>query len=1254
MKRLVTSILAAVFTAAFAYGQNTIAGNLTVQQTVKLLGTSTPAQLTANVNDYAPTGFSTASTVRLSSDNLRTVTGLAGGAAGRTVTLMNIGEFAITLATESTSSTAGNRFALGSADFTLAKGSALTLWYDGTSSRWRATSNTVVDGAAVDQVARDAAAAAQATANAAETPAGAQAKADAAQAYAVQRANHTGTQAATTVTQDSTHRFATDAEKTTWNAKQDALTNVATLAKITESAGLPLWNGGAWPGGGGGSGTVTSVSVTTANGVSGTVANASTTPAITLSLGAITPSSVAATGTVTGSNLSGTNTGDQTNVTGNAGTATALQTARTINGVSFDGTANITVPAAAGTLTGTTLASGVTGSSLTSAAGGTFGTAAFTNSTAYDPAGAAAAITLAGLGGVPTSRTVNGHALSSNVTLTATDVGAEPTITGGATTITSSNLTASRALVSDSNGKVAVSSVTSSELGYVSGASSNLQTQITNITPVEYYAGTMTVNIGTLVSGTVADLQTVGGTDVDIQEATTTGIQVQLDATGIARLSTFSLYGYYNGGAGHGIVIEFWNWTGSSWETVGQFGTTAAKQWYSFVLNNSVAYLSGTNARMRFRHVGAGAPSHHLILDKVSFNYGAPAGVGVVSASSVSFVPTGDVSANNVQAAIGEVDAEKQPLDTDLTALAGLSTTGLVARTGAGTAATRTITGTANQVTVTNGDGVSGNPTLALPQSIATTSTPQFAKIGLGIAAGADSPIEIDRGSGTAPALIADTQTVLRAASADGLGNIVQFDSWVNGSQWLSRVAGGTRASPTATPNSSAFISFNGFGHDGTSYVAAGKAQYNMRADGLWSGTNTGTYHTWEGTPNGSTTRAEWMRLGNGSLSIGTTSATTTNKLFVNSLDAARVLFAGTTKGIRFTHNSTGSVVEGVDNTGSASYQPLYLGGSYVATTISGTEKMRIDTAGKVGIGTTSPATLLDVTGGYTTQANAPTSGTTSNGVARFRSYNASLDVGSTTSNYIWMQAANATDLSLFYPILLNPNGGNVGVNVSAPGAALDVGGSIGGIRGKYLIASGPLAAYASASGALYMGYSGGAFFRSVSDNAATAAPIDFQVGDGLSAIYVSAARAVRFNAYGAGTLVTDSSGNITASSDRRLKNVSGKFTRGLEAIMEIQPKVFTWKPESGMNPDDVNVGFIAQDVLPAIPEAVGVTKTSDTEEDDKDNPGKKVKKSKRDDAEFMTLSDRPILAALVNAVKELKAKNDELEARIAKLEAKK
>lgn len=93
------------------------------------------------------------------------------------------------------------------------------------------------------------------------------------------------------------------------------------------------------------------------------------------------------TGTVTGTfsgnvtgNTSGIHTGNVTgnltgNVTGNADTATSatsastavkLTTARNINGVAFDGTADITVIAAAGTLSGNTLNSTVLSSSLTS------------------------------------------------------------------------------------------------------------------------------------------------------------------------------------------------------------------------------------------------------------------------------------------------------------------------------------------------------------------------------------------------------------------------------------------------------------------------------------------------------------------------------------------------------------------------------------------------------------------------------------------------------------------------------------------------------------------------------------------------------------------------------------------------------------------------------------------------------------------------------------------------------------------------
>lgn len=94
--------------------------------------------------------------------------------------------------------------------------------------------------------------------------------------------------------------------------QRNAISSAASglLIYNTDTNQLNYFNGSIWQIVNGGT-AVTSVSVTNANGVSGVVANPTTTPAISLALGAITPSSVAATGTVTGSNLSGTNTGDQ-------------------------------------------------------------------------------------------------------------------------------------------------------------------------------------------------------------------------------------------------------------------------------------------------------------------------------------------------------------------------------------------------------------------------------------------------------------------------------------------------------------------------------------------------------------------------------------------------------------------------------------------------------------------------------------------------------------------------------------------------------------------------------------------------------------------------------------------------------------------------------------------------------------------------------------------------------------------------------
>lgn len=100
-------------------------------------------------------------------------------------------------------------------------------------------------------------------------------------------------------------------------------------------------------------------------------------------------------------------------------------------------------------------------------------------------------------------------------------------------------------------------------------------------------------------------------------------------------------------------------------------------------------------------------------------------------------------------------------LANDLLALEGLASTGLAVRTAADTWAQRTITGTANQVTVTNGNGVAGNPTLSTPQNIHTAATPTFGGMFL------TGPLDFN---GADPAIIFDVNAnTLMGSSADDI-----------------------------------------------------------------------------------------------------------------------------------------------------------------------------------------------------------------------------------------------------------------------------------------------------------------------------------------------------------------------------------------------------------------------------------------------------------------------------------------------------
>lgn len=295
-------------------------------------------------------------------------------------------------------------------------------------------------------------------------------------------------------------------------------------------------------------GTVTSFGFTNANGVSGTVTNPTSTPNLTVSLGAITPTSVAASGTVTGSNLSGSNTGDQTitltgDVTGsgtgsfaatianNAVTLAKVQQIATdkILGRDTSGTGVIEELAVSGgiefTGSGGIQSSAYTGD-VTKAAGGTAQTIANSAVTYAKIQDVSAASRLlgrgAGAGAGVTQEIALGTGLSmSGTTLSASAAGTVTSVaaSGGTTGLTFSGSPVTTAGTLTLGGTLAIANG-----GTGADTAANAVAAI-GAYPVTNPAG-YTSNVGT-----VTNVSATGGANISVATGTTTPVISQVPAT---------------------------------------------------------------------------------------------------------------------------------------------------------------------------------------------------------------------------------------------------------------------------------------------------------------------------------------------------------------------------------------------------------------------------------------------------------------------------------------------------------------------------------------------------------------------------------------------------------------------------------------------------------------------------------------------------------------------------------------------------
>jgi len=121
----------------------------------------------------------------------------------------------------------------------------------------------------------------------------------------------------------------------------------------------------------------------------------------------------------------------------------------------------------------------------------------------------------------------------ANTNITAVEARRTANIAGAVSSITTGNLTASRALVSDGSGKVAVSAVTSTELGYLDGVTSAIQTQLDGKQASgSYLTGNQTITLSgdASGSGTTSIVVTVADDSHNHIISNIDGLQTALDA----------------------------------------------------------------------------------------------------------------------------------------------------------------------------------------------------------------------------------------------------------------------------------------------------------------------------------------------------------------------------------------------------------------------------------------------------------------------------------------------------------------------------------------------------------------------------------------------------------------------------------------------------------------------------------------------------------------------------------------------------
>jgi trimeric autotransporter adhesin len=320
--------------------------------------------------------------------------------------------------------------------------------------------------------------------------------------------------------------------------------------------------------------------------------------------------------------------------------------------------------------------------------------------------------------------------------------------------------------------------------------------------------------------------------------------------------------------------------------------------------------------------------------------------------------------------------------------------------------------------------------------------------------------------------------------------------------------------------------------------------------------------------------------------------------------------------------------------------------GTALAFQTGASERLRIDSTGNVGIGTTSVSNKLQ--SAYTVSASVPAAGATGHGLG-VGSSGFGLAAGALNSGNAYLQATRWDGTAANYDLILQPNGGNVGIGTTAPADTLSVNGGLSVVRTGAVNninindASGNLGATISFLGSQ------------------TGTGKNWQVGNQIQAsdtLTFTPSTATGGSTFTTPTLTLTGSGNVgigttgpsyqlelstdsaakpstntwTIASDARIKTETGEYTKGLDAVLALRPVTYRYNGKAGMIDDgEDKISIIAQEAINAFPECVGSYMTKLNEDDE-------------EETEVLNWNGHALTFALVNSIKELAARLEALE----------